>query len=133
MNGLTKSQLKTLAEGLKARRERLAAAAREHVSRLREESFTSPGGGPAGDLADQALADLTRDSDNAAVGRDVRELREVDAALARIADGRYGACVGCHGDIGYDRLAAYPTAVRCLRCQAQYERTHASPEQAPSL
>ncbi|MBL9037488.1 MAG: TraR/DksA C4-type zinc finger protein [Archangium sp.] len=44
------------------------------------------------------------------------ELAEIDLALARIADGRYGQCESCGGPIGRGRLRALPDARRCLRC-----------------
>jgi hypothetical protein len=46
----------------------------------------------------------------------VRELGEIDAALARIADGTYGTCETCGGAIGRDRLRALPEVRRCLGC-----------------
>ncbi len=46
----------------------------------------------------------------------IRELREIDAALARIADGTYGTCERCGGAIGRDRLRALPEVRRCLHC-----------------
>jgi len=42
----------------------------------------------------------------------------IDAALARFADGRYGACERCGQPIGADRLAARPAASTCLACAA---------------
>ncbi len=45
-----------------------------------------------------------------------RELCEIDAALARIADGTYGTCEACGGAIGRDRLRALPEVRRCLAC-----------------
>ncbi len=45
-----------------------------------------------------------------------RELREIEAALARIADGTYGVCEVCGGAIGRDRLRALPATRRCLGC-----------------
>jgi DnaK suppressor protein len=40
-------------------------------------------------------------------------LDEVDAALARLADGSYGVCTTCGGPISDERLAAVPTALTC--------------------
>ncbi len=45
-----------------------------------------------------------------------REIVEIDAALARIADGTYGACEVCGGAIGRDRLRALPEVRRCQAC-----------------
>ncbi|HET9597405.1 MAG TPA: TraR/DksA family transcriptional regulator [Anaeromyxobacteraceae bacterium] len=44
------------------------------------------------------------------------ELVEIDAALARIADGSYGQCEVCGGAIGRDRLRALPAIRRCVTC-----------------
>ncbi|HKR41103.1 MAG TPA: TraR/DksA family transcriptional regulator [Paraburkholderia sp.] len=52
---------------------------------------------------------------------DSDELQQIDAALARIAAGRYGACVECGDSIGYERLVAAPYAVRCVSCQTAFE------------
>jgi hypothetical protein len=46
----------------------------------------------------------------------LRELGEIDAALARIADGTYGTCESCGGAIGRDRLRALPEIRLCVRC-----------------
>jgi len=45
-----------------------------------------------------------------------RELAEIDAALLRLAEGRFGLCEGCGGALGRQRLLADPTAVHCLSC-----------------
>src|SRR6059036_793236 len=43
-------------------------------------------------------------------------LAEVDAALARIAEGSYGACLSCEGQIDAERLAVLPMTSLCMRC-----------------
>ncbi|HEY6101185.1 MAG TPA: TraR/DksA C4-type zinc finger protein [Anaeromyxobacter sp.] len=45
-----------------------------------------------------------------------RELEEIDAALQRIQDGRYGNCLNCGGPMGLQRLRAIPEARYCLAC-----------------
>jgi RNA polymerase-binding transcription factor DksA len=45
-----------------------------------------------------------------------RTLAEVEASLARIADGSAGRCVDCGQAIPAARLEARPTAVRCVAC-----------------
>ena len=71
---------------------------------------------------DDALADAAAKMDVAMVIRESRELQDIEAALARIADGSYGICIDCGGEIGRARLKAYPTAERCLPCQEKNER-----------
>jgi DnaK suppressor protein len=39
-----------------------------------------------------------------------------DAALERLAEGRYGVCDRCGRPIGKDRLAARPAARTCIEC-----------------
>jgi len=45
-------------------------------------------------------------------------LREVDDALERLAEGRYGRCVRCGKAIGRERLVARPAASLCIECAA---------------
>jgi DnaK suppressor protein len=53
-------------------------------------------------------------------GEGVRmELAEIDAALARIREGRYGVCQSCGGPMGLQRLRAIPEARYCLACSGQ--------------
>ncbi|WP_242593695.1 TraR/DksA family transcriptional regulator [Corallococcus exiguus] len=44
------------------------------------------------------------------------ELEEVEAALERIEQGRFGCCERCGGAIGRQRLLAVPEARCCLAC-----------------
>ncbi len=46
-------------------------------------------------------------------------LAQIDAALARLADGSYGTCVVCGRPIGAARLEARPAAATCLTCAAK--------------
>jgi RNA polymerase-binding transcription factor DksA len=45
-----------------------------------------------------------------------RDLAEIEAALARLADGRYGICEACGASISPQRLAARPAARTCVGC-----------------
>lgn len=47
------------------------------------------------------------------------ELQEIDAALQRIGDGRYGLCLACGGPIGLQRLRAIPEARYCVSCSGR--------------
>ena len=50
-------------------------------------------------------------------------LREVDAALERMAKGDYGLCQECHGSIEEDRLLADPLTCYCLDHLDDLQRT----------
>ncbi len=73
------------------------------------------------DTDDWAAADAMAAQDIAQVSHDLAELTQVEQALARIADGSYGACVDCGRPIPQARLYAYPTATRCVACQERRE------------
>jgi hypothetical protein len=47
------------------------------------------------------------------------ELAEIDAALGRIAAGRYGSCFSCGGPLGLQRIRAFPETRYCLGCSGQ--------------
>jgi len=49
----------------------------------------------------------------------IRELTEIEAALGRIADGRYGTCLACGGPMGLQRIRAIPEARYCVGCSGQ--------------
>lgn len=49
-------------------------------------------------------------------------LDEIEAALARLAAGRYGVCESCGGEIANERLATLPAARLCVTCAAQRDR-----------
>ncbi|WP_233261960.1 TraR/DksA family transcriptional regulator [Vitiosangium sp. GDMCC 1.1324] len=51
--------------------------------------------------------------------RERRELRDIDDALVRIEQGRFGHCARCGGAIGRHRLRAIPEARHCMACSAQ--------------
>ena len=70
---------------------------------------------------DWAVADSLAELDIAGLRHALRELGDVDAALARMRSGAYGLCVDCGDPIATARLAAYPTAPRCIECQEAHE------------
>ncbi|GAA4819355.1 TraR/DksA family transcriptional regulator [Nocardioides caeni] len=51
-----------------------------------------------------------------------RHLDEIDAALARVANGTYGVCEGCGQSIATARLEARPSARTCIGCAAAAAR-----------
>ena len=77
------------------------------------------------DTGEEALADLLVDIELASIDRHVQEIRDIDAALMRIAEGSYGKCCDCQEHIVIERLSAYPTARRCTVCQEAHDRAFA--------
>jgi RNA polymerase-binding transcription factor DksA len=54
-------------------------------------------------------------------------LDEIDAALARMAEGRYGLCVNCAQPIPAARLDALPRAPLCMQCHFNEQNCHLAP------
>jgi DnaK suppressor protein len=74
------------------------------------------------DTKDHAIAQLLMESDDADLRRAAAELQDIDAALQRVSAGTYGRCTSCGVEIPVSRLAAYPTAKRCVGCQQEHEK-----------
>jgi DnaK suppressor protein len=127
---LTDKQTQELHTTIEQRRAALLAELREDAERVREGRFEDLAG-PAPDPGDESVATLIGDLAHAEMGRDLDELRGLEAARSRLADGSYGVCMDCGGDIGFERLRVNPSAVRCIDCQSIYEKTHASPSSLP--
>ena len=121
---LTRQQIEEFRRTIAKRREALLAEIREDVARSRDETYSAIAG-PVVDTADEAVADLLSDLDNAETSRDLNELREIEAAQARLDAGDYGQCEDCGLEIALARLRAVPGASRCVKCQNVHERTYA--------
>ena len=128
---LTPRQTEELKERIGQRSRALIAELRDDVRKTRAERFGEVAG-EVPDHGDESVAALIADLDQADLSRDVDELRGLEAARERIAKGDYGVCVDCGRDIGFERLRATPSAIRCIACQTLHEKTFAGPGN-PSL
>ena len=129
---LTPQQTQELHAAIERRRAALASELREDMERVRRDRHEDLAGA-APDPGDESVATLIADLDHAEVGRDLEELRGLEAARGRISDGSYGVCLDCGGEIGFERLRASPAAVRCIDCQTVHEKTYAGPSGGSSL
>ena len=123
---LTAEQLEELQRSIAARHAALRAEVHADVARTRDESYGEVAGGVT-DAADRAAAYLLSDVDQAEVTRDLLEVRELEAAQARLADGSFGTCADCGLEIAFERLRVNPGALRCVPCQSVHEKTYAHP------
>lgn len=53
--------------------------------------------------------------------RHTHEMHGIEHAFLRLHSGTYGVCVDCQSPIDFPRLLAYPTALRCMKCQEALE------------
>src|SRR5580693_7605071 len=101
-----------LAEQARAR-ERVAALEREFAGLA--EAASSAGTDDEHDPEGATLA-FERQHAAALLEAAQEQVAAFDAALERLAEGRYGICDRCGRPIGEDRLAAGPAARTCIEC-----------------
>jgi RNA polymerase-binding transcription factor len=97
-------------------RAELLAESSGTLQHLKDESLAQP------DLADRATIETERAIELRTRDRERKLIAKIDAALARIAEGRYGYCEDTDEPIGLRRLEARPTATLSLEAQERHER-----------
>ncbi len=102
---------------LQARRADLRKTLADEVKNLRNLKAADA----TGDSADAAF-----EADSDAVSSqlaqlDSRELSQIEWALARLKEGKYGICENCQKKIPLTRLNALPSDTLCINCERQME------------
>ena len=100
----------------RARAVRRAAALEREFAQLAEAA--SAGGTDDEHDPEGATLAFERQHTAALLEQAQEQIAAIDAALGRLAEGRYGVCDRCGQPIGEDRLAARPAALTCVRCAA---------------
>jgi RNA polymerase-binding protein DksA len=124
MSALTHKQTEELAVQLRGRHTQLLSEIREELARSSDPQYIDLAG-QVNDLGDESVADMLADIGAAQVDHQVSEVRDIEAALARIKAGEYGVCVDCGEAVAVKRLQAWPSAKRCIQCQEQREKQYA--------
>ncbi|HEX5418238.1 MAG TPA: TraR/DksA C4-type zinc finger protein [Chloroflexota bacterium] len=118
------SELQAILEGERSRlRESVGRLGEAEQSLGESQRHESSAGGQQADVASD-LAEQTLDATLAQADR--RRLSEVEEALRRLAEGRYGLCEACHQPIEAARLIALPWTRFCLACAVRQQ--HAKQE-----
>ena len=101
-----------------------AALMQERARLLTEidETIIAPGQMTYGSQAAAATQVFEQQRDLALRDRSTAHLVLVDAALARLDDGTFGACLRCGKPIAPARLEALPWAAYCIDCQRAVDR-----------
>ncbi len=86
------------------------------------EAIVAPGQMTYGSQAAAATQVFEQQRDLALRDRSIQQLELVEAALARLDAGTYGACLRCGQSIAPARLEALPWAAYCIGCQALVDR-----------
>ncbi|MFO1291556.1 MAG: TraR/DksA C4-type zinc finger protein [Rubrivivax sp.] len=113
-----------------AQRERLRAELQQRRQRaggrLGELSAANARSENVHEVLSQDADEPSQREDERAIGMalgdiDRAELTEIDAALRRMDEDRYGLCIDCENDIPFARLQAEPAALRCVACEQRHE------------
>ena len=80
------------------------------------------GGRSSGDVADAAFGNSGDEMTSQLAQLESKEAAQIELALQRIGQGRYGICDVCSKKIPVARLNALPYCVMCVGCQAEVEK-----------
>ena len=75
-----------------------------------------------GDAADAAFGNSGDEMTSQLAQLESKEVAQIEIALQRITQGRYGVCDVCSKKIPAARLNALPYCVMCVTCQADVEK-----------
>jgi len=92
----------------------------DKAKKLKEDSYALGTDGIQ-DMADAASNSYTSDILMSISDNDLQLLKDIDAALDKIAHGTYGTCEDCEEKINEKRLEANPVARYCITCKRQME------------
>lgn len=74
------------------------------------------------DVGDQATAVADQNFLLRLKEREQKLLKKIDEAIERIANGTFGICESCGGEIKFKRLKARPVTTLCIDCKTQQEQ-----------
>jgi RNA polymerase-binding protein DksA len=122
---LSKPRLSKLTTSLDRRYASLLEEVRDALEKSENQQYVALIDGSSTDIADESIADALADLSLAIIDRHIQEMRDIEAARARIKDGSFGICIDCGTEISSERLVVNATAKRCVTCQRQREKTYA--------
>lgn len=126
MSHLTQQDRVAIRAALEDQRGKLIKTMQTALEQSGQTQFAEVLGRASGDSADEALAVTLGDLSAARLDHEVRTLKALDDARARLDDKDFGLCEDCGARIPAARLVVNPFATRCVACQSQYERVHPS-------
>ena len=126
MPTLSDEQLGRIRGVLEDRRRALLEEVRDTLENTENQRYVDIIGRAPADAGDASVSDELADLNLTMLDRHITELRSIEQTEQRMRDGTYGDCIVCGAEIGFERLLAQPTAVRCVIDQDQYEKTHAT-------
>ncbi len=126
---LVQSETRATRRGTADRVDDLRRALNERFDELRVEydeavaDMTLAGTADAGDdVADLGTKAFSRDQELALAVTIKGRMEQVEHALERLEQGRYGSCERCAEEIPVARLTAFPSVTLCVACKSVTER-----------
>jgi DnaK suppressor protein len=114
---MQKKELKQLETLLLDRKSILLKEVEERFKKYRDSN-----NGKLTDIAEIASSFLNGELEMLLTEEDVKELKQIDDALARIRTGHYGTCEQCGRPIKKARLKAIPFTTLCISCKEEEEK-----------
>ena len=121
MSNIPEKELNELRESLLAYRKQLQQEIHDELIKEGSSSAISLAG-KVHDKQEESLSEMLTQINLAMLSQHQHELKNLERALRRMDDGEYGTCIDWDAAIAIARLQAYPTAVRCISCQANHEQ-----------
>ena len=114
---MSKKFMNQLRDRLKERRHHLLKEVK-----LRLGEFRNSGGSRLTDTADIASNTIDDEIVMTIAQGEAREIEQIDSALMKIKNGKYGVCESCGKRINKQRLMAIPFVSLCIKCKETEER-----------
>lgn len=108
-------------ESLRKRLEKLAAEIEQSL-RTQEEEYRELSAETTVEVIDEAQTRMETQVQEVVLMHDERRLTRVRAALQRVREGTFGACLLCGSQIDPGRLDARPEAAFCIDCERKQEK-----------
>jgi len=109
-------ELKNVEEQLYQQRKMLLQRIQREEKKITSTEVLNP------DRSDLASSYDQQQRRTAILERAKSQLAEVEDALQRLSQNRFGECTNCGEQINPERLAAIPSAPLCLACQQKQEK-----------
>ncbi|KHE91538.1 MAG: TraR/DksA family transcriptional regulator [Candidatus Scalindua rubra] len=118
---MSKKFINQLMERLKDRRQYLLGEVKQRLK-----DFKNSGTDRLSDTADIASNMIDDESVMSIAQGEAKEIEQIDYALNKIKNGKYGNCENCGKSINKERLMAIPFVSLCIKCKEDEERYEGS-------
>lgn len=116
------AEIGEIREALVTRLTELQAEYDQALSAITELSRERLADSAGDDQADTGTKTFEREQEITLANNLLERVTQVERAIERLGQGNYGWCERCGDQIPVERLAAFPSATRCVSCKQLEER-----------